>query len=260
MSALPPLAELVTPVSEIVRRAGRRIMEIYERGFEVQRKEDDSPVTEADQASEDIILPALAALTPDIPAVAEEAVAAGHVPDISGGVFWLVDPLDGTKEFIHQRGDFTVNIGLVMAGQPCFGVMGAPARDRVYAGVVAGAATLAENDAPPVAITARPAPAEGLTVVASRSHGDEARLAAYLAPLAVHDRVNAGSALKFALIAAGEADLYPRFGRTMEWDTAAGHAILLAAGGAVETVDRAPLTYGKPDFANPHFIAFGRRG
>ena len=250
---------LIPPVRDLVKRAGARILEIRARGFEVRDKADLSPVTEADLASEEIILPVLQTLTPEIPVVSEEAVAAGHIPDVSGGAFWLVDPLDGTREFSRGGLDFTVNVGLVRDGVPVLGVLGVPARDQIYAGASAGSATLAENDEPPRPIAARVPAADGLVVVASRSHGDPEKLDAYLAGRSVKERISAGSALKLGLVANGKADLYPRFGRTMEWDTAAGHAILLAAGGTVETTDGAPLVYRKPDFENPHFIAFGRR-
>ena len=248
----------------IAERAGKEILAYYVEGgeIEVQRKADDSPVTEADQAAEDFILAALKALTPEIPVVSEEASAAGHVPDVSGGRFWLVDPLDGTKEFISRNGEFTVNIALVENGRPVAGVVHAPALAMTWAGVGdgegPGAATFSETDHPPMAIEARVIPSDGATVIASRRHGSGPELDSFLSKYTVKDRVTAGSSLKFCLVATGKADLYPRFGRTMEWDTAAGHAVLLAAGGKVDTADGVPLVYGKDGFENPFFIARGR--
>lgn len=247
---------LLHEIVSIALAAGDIIMDIYGGPVEVRTKDDSSPVTEADEAAEKHILAALAALTPDIPVVAEEAAAAGTMPDISRGVFWLVDPLDGTKEFISRNGEFTVNIALVMNGNPVLGVVHAPAKGRTFYGTEdEGAFCLEDGEARP--ITARPAPADGVVVVASRSHGAGEELDAFLAGLNVASTSPAGSSLKFCLVAAGEADLYPRFGRTMEWDTAAGQAVLMAAGGRVETTAGEPLLYGKEGVENPHFIAYG---
>lgn len=252
-------SRLLPHVCTIAREAGQVILRYYNDTMAVTTKLDGSPVTQADQAAEHVILPALHHLTPEIPVVAEEAVSAGTIPDVSQGRFWLVDPLDGTKEFINRNGDFTVNIALIKNGTPVLGVVFAPATGELFAG--AGPRTAIEwderhHDRP---ITARTAPAEGLTVVASRSHGDLAKLEAFLAGRKVKETRQRGSSLKFCLLAKGEADLYPRFGPTCEWDTAAGHAVLLAAGGRVETVDGRPLTYGKPSgFLNPEFVAYGK--
>jgi 3'(2'), 5'-bisphosphate nucleotidase len=242
--------------------AGRAIHEIYIRGFEVASKADSTPVTDADRAAEAIILEHLRRAAPDVPIVAEEEVAAGRTPAV-GGEFFLVDPLDGTKEFVQRRGDFTVNIALIRAGAPVLGVVYAPANSQLFGGNVAArdafrseqrvAATVA---APRVPIRVRPAPQAGLTVVASRSHATP-ETDTYLAQYAVADRVAVGSSLKFCLIAAGTADLYPRLGPTMEWDTAAGQAVLTAAGGSVWARGGVTLTYGKPGFRNPWFIASG---
>ncbi|MBZ8142082.1 3'(2'),5'-bisphosphate nucleotidase [Rubrivivax gelatinosus] len=240
-------------VAAIARRAGALIMEIYATDFSVRDKSDASPVTEADERAEKLIVPALAALAPEVPVVAEEAVAAGAVPQV-GDWFWLVDPLDGTKEFISRNGEFTVNIALVHRGEPVLGVVFAPALDRLFAGA-RGQGARVEQAGAVRAIRCREVPSEGLTVVASRSHGDAAALDAFLAGRKVAALANAGSSLKLCLVAAGEADLYPRLGRTMEWDIAAGHAVLAAAGGAVHTTAGAPLRYGKPGFDNPHFYA-----
>ena len=247
--------ELLEKLLPVVRRAGAVIMDIYRTDFAVRGKHDASPVTEADERAEALILPALAELTPAIPVVAEEAVAAGRIPEV-GERFWLVDPLDGTREFISRNGEFTVNIGLIEQGVPVLGAVLAPALDRLFAGAV-GAGAFAEDAGARRAIAVREPPAEGLTVVASRSHGDPAALETFLQGRRIAQLRNAGSSLKICLVAAGEADLYPRLGRTMEWDIAAGHAVLAAAGGRITRVDGEPLTYGKPDFANPHFVAWG---
>lgn len=242
-------------LAAIARRAGDEIMAVYATDFDVRGKADASPVTEADERAEALIVPALQALAPEVPVVAEEAVAAGRVPEV-GRRFWLVDPLDGTKEFISRNGEFTVNIALVEDGAPRLGVVLAPALGRLFAGVV-GQGAWVEEGGRRRAIAVRRPPAAGLTVVASRSHGDAAALEAFLAGRRVARQVSAGSSLKLCLVAAGEADCYPRLGRTMEWDIAAGHAVLAAAGGRVETIAGGPLRYGKPGFDNPHFVAWG---
>lgn len=258
MTNAEPRLELLEQLLPVVRQAGAVIMEIYATDFEVRGKEDASPVTEADEKAEALILPALAELTPEIPVIAEESVAAGRVPAIAER-FWLVDPLDGTREFIRRNGEFTVNVGLVEHGQPVLGVVFAPALNRLFAGATGGGAFV-ERDGVRQQISVRHPPDEGLTIVASRSHGDPAALEAFLQGRRVAHLRNAGSSLKLCLVAAGEADLYPRLGRTMEWDIAAGHAVLAAAGGRITQVDGQPLTYGKPDFANPHFLAWGFSG
>lgn len=239
----------------MARSAGQAVMEVYATDHAVHSKTDQSPVTEADVRAEAIILAALRALTPDIPIVAEESVSAGQVPNV-GAKFWLVDPLDGTKEFIERNGEFTVNIAMVHEGVPVLGVVFAPALGRLFAGAQ-GLGAFVEDAAGRRAIRCRPTPREGLTVVASRSHGDAAALDSFLSGRKVASLVSAGSSLKLCLIAAGEADLYPRLGRTMEWDIAAGHAVLLAAGGRVTDIAGKPLRYGKPQFENPHFVAAG---
>jgi len=249
---------LLNAVSAIARDAGAKIMEIYATDFEARTKEDASPVTDADLAAEAIITPALADLTPQIPVVAEEAAAAGNAPKITSGRFWLVDPLDGTKEFLNRNGEFTVNIGLIEDGEPVLGAVFAPALDTLYTGAQGLGAYKTMGNAPPTPIQVRPAPAEGLTIVASRRHGDPAMLDSFLDGRTVKETIGAGSSLKFCLVASGDADLYPRFGRTMEWDTAAGHAVLKAAGGRVTNTDLTPFTYAKNDiFENPHFVAWG---
>ena len=253
--------ELLAGMATLARQAGAVVMAVYATHFAVRGKGDASPVTEADERAEAVILAGLARLAPGIPVVAEEAVAAGHMPDVSGGRFWLVDPLDGTKEFISRNGEFTVNIALIDQGVPVAGVVLAPAvggaDGRLFVGA-AGHGAWVEDAQGRRPIACRPVPAEGLTVVASRSHGDAAALDAFLAGRHVAQRADAGSSLKLCLLAEGAADLYPRHGRTMEWDIAAGHAVLAAAGGGVWLIDgSAPLRYGKPGFENPHFYADG---
>lgn len=245
----------------LARAAGEQVMQVYATNFAVQGKADASPVTEADERAEAVILAGLAQLAPGVPVVAEEAVSRGEPPPPpdAAGRFWLVDPLDGTREFVSRNGEFTVNIALITHGVPVLGVVYAPAIGRLFAGG-AGQAFSETDGAGRQAMAARPPPPQGLTVLASRSHGDAAALDAYLANRRVAHLATAGSSLKLCLLAAGEADLYPRLGRTMEWDIAAGHAVLAAAGGAVHTMDGAPLRYGKPGFENPHFVAMGRPG
>lgn len=248
-------ADRLDAIARIARDAGRVILDVYSTPFEVRGKSDASLVTEADERAERVIVEALRALAPDVPIVAEEAVARGDVPAIAAE-FWLVDPLDGTKEFVARNGEFTVNVALVRGGAPRLGVVYAPALGRLFAGEV-GAGAWCEDESGRRPIRCRVPPAEGLTVVASRSHGDAAALQAFLAGRRVAATVSAGSSLKLCLVAAGEADLYPRLGRTMEWDIAAGHAVLAAAGGQVRDLQGRVLRYGKPGFANPDFVASG---
>ncbi len=248
---------LTTAITDIAIEAGDIILEVYNRDFDVNTKGDSSPVTEADVAAEEIILKGLLALTPDIPVLAEESVDAGRIPDLSGGIFWLVDPLDGTKEFIHKRGEFTVNIALIENGKPTIGVIHVPAKNTTYYASGPGEAWIVEPDVEARKIQVRSAPEEGLTVVASRSHRTP-ETDDYIAKYNVADLISAGSSLKLCLVAEGKADLYPRLGRTMEWDIGAGQAILEAAGGRVETLDGAPLGYAKDGHDNPFFVAKGK--
>ena len=254
-----PELDLLDRIIPIAREAGTIVMRIYGTEFEVGGKRDASPVTEADRHAEALILAALARIKPASRIVSEEASCAETIPAIEEERFWLVDPLDGTREFIDRNGEFTVNIALVERGMPVLGVVLAPASGRLFAGAADAGAFVEDKSGRRMTIACRRVPAAGLTVVSSRSHGDVDALDAYLAGRAVASRVTAGSSLKFCLVAGGEADLYPRFGRTMEWDTAAGHAILRAAGGRVTDLNGAELRYGKPDFANPHFVATGRQ-
>lgn len=246
----------VGAMAALVRAAGREIMQVYATDFEVRGKVDDSPVTEADKRAEKVILQGLAELSPEIPVISEEATASGSRAEVAER-FWLVDPLDGTKEFISRNGEFTVNLALIHRGQPVFGLVLAPALKRLYSGG-AGLPAFVEDEAGRREIAVRKVPEEGLTVVSSRSHGDPSALDAFLDGRKVARQVTAGSSLKLCLVAEGKADLYVRLGRTMEWDIAAGHAVLAAAGGGVLRVDDSmPLQYGKPGLDNPHFVARG---
>jgi 3'(2'),5'-bisphosphate nucleotidase len=249
---------------ELALRAGRAILDVYATEFAVERKADASPVTEADRRAEAAILAGLRQMAPGIPVIAEEEVAAGRIPAVDG-LFFLVDPLDGTKEFLARNGEFTVNIALVKDGIPVAGVVHAPALGTIYGGGPGGAVKAAVTGQTPGAwqpIKVRSAPA-AIVAIGSRSHGSAAT-AAWLTRFPGAAFVSAGSSLKFCLIAEGAADVYPRFGRTMEWDTAAGDAVLRAAGGMVATLDGRPLAYGKrlqadAPYANPHFVAYGDR-
>ena len=253
---------MLRALAAIAYDAGEIVLAHYHEEIVAQYKEDCSPVTDADTECERFILKRLAHLAPGVPVVAEEEVASGREPK-TGHRFFLVDPLDGTKEFVSRNGEFTINIAEIVEGKPVRGVIHAPALDRLFFGeALAGAYEIyappggAPDFAEAKEIRARPPSADGLTAAVSRSHGDK-KTDAFLAGYNVKRFVKAGSSLKFCLIAAGEADIYPRHGRTMEWDTAAGNAILCAAGGAVSTLEGKPFHYGKPGFVNPHFVARG---
>ena len=251
---------IVTTIRRLALEAGSAIMTVYESPeFEVRSKSDASPVTEADELADGIIARGLASAFPDIPAVTEEQ-AESHALR-AAPVFFLVDPLDGTKEFVQRRGDFTVNIALIENGAPTRGVVYAPAKGRLFFTDAAGAsqeetgAFALDEFGPLKPLSVGEPDPSALVVVASKSHRDQAT-DDYIARYRVGDFRSAGSSLKFCLVAAGEADLYPRLGRTMEWDTAAGQAVLLGAGGEVVRFDdHTPLAYGKKGFENPFFIA-----
>jgi 3'(2'), 5'-bisphosphate nucleotidase len=245
------LAEAFCSIAE---RAGNEILRVYHGEFEVRSKFDASPVTDADERAERLILESLSEAAPDIPVVAEEAFAAGHVPDISAGRFLLVDPLDGTKEFVSRNGEFTVNIALIENGRPVLGVVHLPVLAETYWTSGDGKAWRIRNGER-ARIHCR-APGAELVAVASRSHSNP-ETDEYLSRFPIKERISAGSSLKFCRIAEGVADIYPRIGRTMEWDIAAGHAVLAAAGGRVMTLDEVPLGYGKPGFDNPPIVARG---
>ena len=256
MTAAPPdLETLAAALVPLIREAGALVMRIYATDFDVEIKGDESPVTLADQCAEKVIFEGLRRMAPDIPVVGEEAASAGDIPDVSNR-FWLVDPIDGTKEFISRNGEFTVNIGLIDHGVPVLGLVLAPALDRLFVGA-RGLGAWVEDGLGRRAIAVRAVPEAGLTVVGSRRHGDAGAVEALLAGSRVAAHTTVGSSLKLCLVAEGEADVYPRFGRTMEWDIAAGHAVLRAAGGSVRTMTGAELGYGKPGFENPDFAAWG---
>ncbi len=256
--------EMLEPLARLARQASGMVMAVYATDFSVCGKDDASPVTAADERAEAVILVGLATLAPEISVVAEESVAAGRTPDVSGGRLWLVEPPDGTREFVNCNGEFTVNIALIDQGAPVLGVVlapavGGPAGRLITCAVGQGAWVDDAQGRRP--IRCRGVPAEGLTVLASRSHGDTVALDAFLAGRRVARLANAGSSLKLCLLAEGAADLYPRHGRTMEWNIAAGHAVLAAAGGQVWQIDgSAPLAYVRPGFENPHFYAVGLAG
>jgi 3'(2'), 5'-bisphosphate nucleotidase len=249
--------ELLDELIPIARAAGDAVLAVYERGCVAGTKTDGSPVTEADHRSQEIICAGLGRLSPNTPIVAEEGAESERRAE-SDREFWLVDPLDGTKEFLAHSDEFTVNVALVRDGDPVLGVVLAPALGCLYA--ASDGRAMVYDSSGRREVSARAAPAEGATIVSSRSHGNPEALARFVGGRRIAASRTAGSSLKFCLVAVGEADIYPRFGRTMEWDTAAGDAIVRAAGGRVVDLEGNPLRYGKPGFENPHFIATGRDG
>ena len=248
-------ARLSEALCATVAEAGLEILAVYAEEIVVQPKADRSPVTEADGRAERRILERLAAHAPGVPVVAEESVSAGVVPEIGEGPFFLVDPLDGTREFISRNGEFTVNIALIEDAHPVLGAVHLPALGETYWADGSGRAWRRRAGSPPEPIACREPP-EALVAVASRSHRD-ARTDEFLARFPVGGLISAGSSLKLCRVAEGAADMYPRIGRTMEWDIAAGHAVLAAAGGMLTTLEGAPLGYAKPGFENPPFEAWG---
>jgi 3'(2'), 5'-bisphosphate nucleotidase len=243
---------LLDNIAEAAREAGEAILEVVRLGFEVESKRDSSPVTQADRAAELIILSALARVAPGVPVIAEEEVAAGRIP-AHDDIYFLVDPLDGTKEFVRGGDDYTVNIGLIEGGRPKLGVVFAPATGRLHAGIL-GAGAWCEDGGVRRSIRTRPRGTE-LTAVASKSHLNQSTIDYLQAAVGTCGYVAVGSSLKFCIVAEGNADIYPRASRTSEWDTAAGHAVLLAAGGLVDGPDGRPLGYGKTAFLNRAFVA-----
>ena len=243
---------LVDDLATAAREAGEAILEVVRRGFEVESKLDSSPVTEADRTAELIILAALARAAPGVPVIAEEEVAAGRIP-AHDDTYFLVDPLDGTKEFVRGGDDYTVNIGLIEGGAPKLGVVFAPATGRLHGGCVGSGAWL-DGGQGRRAISTRERGA-AMTAVASKSHLNQATIDYLGAAVGSCDYVSVGSSLKFCIVAEGQADIYPRAAPTSEWDTAAGHAVLLAAGGLVDGPDGEPLRYGKRAFLNRAFVA-----
>lgn len=246
------LEALLAPLGQACRAAGEEILTVRRRGFDVERKGDASPVTEADHAAEAVLLAALSRHAPDVPVIAEEEVAAGRIPAVNG-TFFLVDPLDGTREFVRGGTDYTVNIGLIVDGVPRLGLVLAPEQGRLWSGLVGVGAWVEERDGTRAELAVK-APAAPLRCVMSRSHLNQATCD-YLASAAPDaEPVSVGSSLKFCIVAEGDADFYPRLSPTSEWDTAAGHAIVLAAGGRVDDPDGKPLAYGKAGFLNDGFV------
>ena len=248
--------QLLDLAETLAREAAATILAVRARGFQVRSKADASPVTEADQAAEALIVAGLRAATPDLPVVAEEEFSDGIVAP-QGSTYWLVDPLDGTREFARGSPDFCVNIGLVRDGAAVLGVVALPAHEEVFGGIVGQGAFKRRGEARR-AISARDVPLEGPTVMASRHRATDPELLAFLRTVPAARIVNVGSAVKFMRLAEGVADLYPRLGETMEWDTAAPQAVLEAAGGSVRLMaDGAALRYGKPGWVNPSFLCRG---
>ncbi len=248
------------PLLETALRAalagGEAVMRVYADPFEVTHKDDKTPLTEADLASERVIVEMLTAAYPDIPIVSEETVPEAGF-ESPAARFWCVDPLDGTREFVARNGEFAVLIGLIEHGRPVLGVVHGPALGVTYVAHGLGSAMQRHDAGMWEPIRARAPGREGIVVVHSRSHANSRRLGEYFEGRPVIERRQCGSALKFGVLAAGEADLYPRFGTTMEWDTAAGQAVLEAAGGHVLSLTGEPLAYGKPGLKNDGFIAWG---
>lgn len=260
------LSSMVDVFEKLALDAGNAIMPFYTNGCETMIKDDESPVTAADHAAEEIILRGLRKDYPHIPVVAEEEICAGHMPAALGRFFFLVDPLDGTKEFINKRSDFTVNIALIEDGSPIAGTVYSPVRGEMFSGFSNHATEALVQDGTcgdrvKISVKGRDV---ARVAVASRSHCTP-ETEQFLKDYGISDCVSVGSSLKFCLLARGEADIYPRFGRTMEWDTAAGDAVLRAAGGRTLNPDGSSFIYGKQTqthdapFANPSFVAFATR-
>ncbi|UPY36243.1 3'(2'),5'-bisphosphate nucleotidase CysQ [Sediminicoccus sp. KRV36] len=249
-------SDLLDLAIRLARDAGQAIEAVRRAGFAIERKGDASPVTAADRLAEGIITEGLLLATPDLPIVAEEAFSEGHVPAVAPR-FWLVDPLDGTKEFAAGLDEYVVCIALIEAGRPVLGVLAVPGRGSLYAGIVGQGAWIEEAGIRRP-IQARRPPPEGLHLMDSRSHRDAAATEDFCRELNIATTTRMGSALKFAWIAEGKADLMPRLSSgIMEWDTAAGQAVLEAAGGRVVDIEGRPLAYGKPGYRNPGFVAWG---
>lgn len=251
------LADLVEPVVALARKAGDAILEVYASDFDVQAKEDESPLTQADMASHRVIDSGLRALTPDLPRISEESGLPAFDVRREWSRYWLVDPLDGTKEFVKRNGEFTVNIALIDQHRPILGVVHVPVTGKTYVGCEGAGSSMRNGDDAPYRISVAASSANPVRVVGSRSHRG-ASLDAYLAALGEVEMLPMGSSLKFCVVAEGKADVYPRLGPTSEWDTAAAQAVVEQAGGAVVHLDGSPLTYNaKADILNPHFIVRG---
>lgn len=249
---------LFDPLCALARRAGKAIMEVRARGFHVEYKADHSPLTEADKASQAVLAEGLAALLPEVPVLSEEGRDIPYAERRVWSRLLLVDPLDGTKEFVKELGEFCVCVALMRDGYPELGVVHAPVRDRTWCGGAGLGAFRRDGDGPAEAVTVREPDPSGLVAVASRSHNTP-DLDAYLETLPVRERINAGSAIKFCLVAEGSADIYARFGPTMEWDTAAGQAVVEGAGGTMTLHDGRRFFYNKESLLNPGFLVLGRR-
>ena len=255
------LAHLHAALVEAAQAAGRAILEVYETDFAVRSKEDRSPLTEADLRSHEVLTERLRTLTPEIPILSEESRPPPLAARRAWKRYWLLDPLDGTKDFVSRNGEFTVNIALIEGQRPVLGVVGAPVAGLVFLGDAAAGEAYKVTEAGRQTIATRPVPAGTLAVVATRNHGSE-QLERYLAQVEQAfgrvSRKSVGSSLKLCMVAQGEADFYPRLGPTSEWDIAAGEAVLLAAGGAVRAFDDKPLAYNaRETFLNPYFFAVG---
>jgi 3'(2'), 5'-bisphosphate nucleotidase len=248
------MQELIDKLSSVCWQAADAIMNYYTQDIPADIKSDGSPLTKADIAAHEIITRALDQLTPKIDIVSEEAIQETDASTL-GKQFWLVDPLDGTKEFISKNGEFTINIALIEDNKPILGFVCCPAFETLYVGQVGSGSYKISRDGVRTNLKVSAVDNEGLIVVGSRSHGNKKVMDEFLAEKKVKNFIATGSSLKFCKIAEGDAHYYPRLGRTMEWDTAAGHAVLLAAGGEVNTVNDEPLSYGKPGLDNPHFVA-----
>lgn len=258
---LQHLPALMNQIRRVAIEAGNLTLDYFDESgyYGADEKSDGSPVTLADKRAEELIEKALKQITPDVLIVGEEAAAIGYRPDLSAAeYFWLVDPLDGTKEFISGSGDYTVNIALIKNHKPVLGVVYAPVHGELYAACGEGTAIKWMEDSDKErSISVRDTPNEGLTIISSKSHGKGDRLDKFLENYKIKKQIQRGSSLKMCAIAAGKADMYPRFGLTCEWDTAAAHAILNAAGGFITDIHGRELTYGgeDPKFLNPEFIA-----
>ena len=251
------LTEYVEPLVALARQAGDAILEVYATDFDVQAKDDDSPLTQADMASHRVIEEGLHALTPDVPVISEESGLPEYAERSQWDRYWLIDPLDGTKEFVKRNGEFTVNIALIDKHRPVLGIVHVPAQNKTYTGCEGAGSTVIVADGDPEAIRVAAASATPVRVVGSRSHRG-ASLDAYLEALGAFEMLPMGSSLKFCVVAEGKADIYPRLGPTSEWDTAAAQAVVEQAGGAVVELDGSPLAYNaKADILNPFFLVHG---
>jgi 3'(2'), 5'-bisphosphate nucleotidase len=252
----PDDAALLEIAANLAWQAAEVILGIRARGYDTLAKANASPVTEADHRSEALIAAGLRAATPEIPVIAEEEIGAGYMPPRAGRTYWLVDPLDGTRDFVAQRDSFTVNIGLIREGRPVLGAVAVPASAELFGGLV-GAGAWKQDMSGRRRIFVRPPPKLGLAVLSSRIRTDESRIRAFVAPRKVASITLLSSALKFCRLAEGAADFYARFGRTMEWDTAGPEAILTAAGGSLHLLDGSVMSYEKPEWVNPPFVCRG---